>query len=174
MKTNIIITSMLGVISFFLPIAIPSLILMLFICTDTIVKLFALKTIAVKENKRYLDVFQSKTLRKKFILKSLGYLTLIVPIAVLDIYLLTPFLHWVLNYYWQIVMSTQIDFIHAMFTNMLLIIFCLMELSSINENWDLLSGNNIFESVKKTIINIRGGISHVVDFIVETKKIKDD
>lgn len=173
MKT-IITTFILGLVSFFTPVAIPSLILMLFICMDTVVKLFALKTIAIKENKRYLDVFHSKILRKKFILKSFGYLTLVVPIAVLDIYLLTPFLHWVLNYYWQITVSIQIDFIHAMFTNILLTIFCLMELSSINENWDLLSGNNIFESVRKTVINIRKGISNIVDFIVETKKIKDD
>jgi hypothetical protein len=51
----------------------------------------------------------------------------------------------------------------ALFTNMLLCIFAIMELSSINENWFDISGNNIFKSVFSIVRKIRSTVSKVSD-----------
>jgi hypothetical protein len=57
----------------------------------------------------------------------------------------------------------------AIFTNLLLIIFCIIELASINENWFDISGNNILKSVKDTVVVLRNSINNVTDFISRTK-----
>jgi hypothetical protein len=57
----------------------------------------------------------------------------------------------------------------AIFTNLLLIIFCIIELASINENWFDISGNNILKSVKDTVVVLRDSINNVTDFISRTK-----
>ena len=51
----------------------------------------------------------------------------------------------------------------AFFTNGLIYIFAIIELSSINENWFDLTGNNIFRGVFRVVKAIRGGIQKVSD-----------
>jgi hypothetical protein len=79
----------------------------------------------------------------------------------LDFYMLTPFTKGFMQY-------LSIEYIvvtNAIFTNILLIIFCIIELASINENWFDISGNNILKSVKDTVVIIRDAINGVIEFI---------
>lgn len=161
MKTSITLI-LVTILSFFAPISLCVVLLMGVIFLDTIVKLLSLITVAKESNRRYLDVFESEILRKKFVLKSIGYMILAVPVATLDILILSPALDWVVCEYFDFKIP-----IEAVFSNFLLIIFCFMELSSINENWNALSGNNIFKSVVKAVKEMR-------KILTEIAKIKKE
>ena len=126
---------------------------------DTIVKLVSLKKIACTEGKKYKDVFRSKILRRGYIFKGAGYYLLALAVFPLDYFGFTPFLQSTLKVTgYEIIIPTK-----AFFTNILLYIFAIIELSSINENWFDLTGNNIFKSVLSVVKTIRGGIEKVSD-----------
>ena len=55
-------------------------------------------------------------------------------------------------------------------TNCLLIIFSLIELGSINENWVDISGNNVLKSVYVTVAKIKKVIAENVNFLKGIKK----
>lgn len=149
MKTYITLI-LISILSFYAPIALCVVLLMGMIFLDTIVKVMSLYTVAKKDNRPYFDVFKSEILRKKFVLKSIGYMILAVPVATLDILILSPSLEWFLCQYYDFKVPVE-----AIFSNFLLIIFCFMELSSVNENWNVLSGTNIFKSAFKVVKKIR-------------------
>ena len=158
MKTNITLV-ILSIFSVFAPIELCVIILMSIIFLDTAVKLVSLKKIACVENKKYRDVFKSKMLRRGYIFKAAGYYILAGGLFPLDYYALTPFTSGILTAlgYTFTIPTT------ALFTNMLLCIFAIMELSSINENWFDISGNNIFKSVFSIVRKIRSTVSKVSD-----------
>ena len=164
MKTNITL-AILSLFSFFAPIELCVIILMGIILLDTAVKLIAIKKIAYREGKKYRDVFKSKMLRRGYIFKAAGYYILAGGLFPLDYYALTPFTSNVLialGYTFTIPTT-------ALFTNMLLCIFGIMELSSINENWFDISGNNIFKSVFSIVRKIRSVVSKVSETWKEIK-----
>lgn len=161
-KLAAIFTLFLGFIA---PIELSMILLMAAMGVDTLVKLISLKVQSKKEGRKYMDVFTSKMLRKGYILKGSGYLLFALAVFPLDFYMLTPFLKGVMQY-------LSIEYIvvtKAVFTNLLLIIFCIIELASINENWFDISGNNILKSVKDTVVILRDAINGVTDFISRTK-----
>ena len=161
-KLATIFTLFLGFIA---PIELSMILLMVAMGVDTVVKLISLKVQSKKEGRKYMDVFASKMLRKGYILKGSGYLLFALAVFPLDFYMLTPFLKGVMQY-------LSIEYIvvtKAVFTNLLLIIFCIIELASINENWFDISGNNILKSVKDTVVILRDAINGVTDFISRTK-----
>ena len=132
---------------------------------DTIVKVISLKIISKREERLFRDVFKSKMLRKGYIYKGAGYFLFAGAIFPLDYYMLTPFLEGLIKFLsWNLIIPTT-----AVFTNLLLIIFCIIEIASINENWFDISGNNIFKSVYNTVKMIRGGIESTVSFVKNTK-----
>jgi hypothetical protein len=90
MKTKITLL-ILSIFSFFAPIELCSILLMVIIFIDTVVKLISLKKIACAENKKYMQVFKSKILRKGYIFKAAGYYILAMALFPLDYYALTPF-----------------------------------------------------------------------------------
>jgi hypothetical protein len=147
------------------PVELSVICLMGIIFIDTIVKLISLKYIAKKENRKYRDVFQSKMLRRGYIFKSLGYAFLVVPLFPLDYYVLTPFLSSVLK-----ALEYDIVLNAAVFTNGLLIIFSIIELASINENWFDISGNNILSMVWVTVKKIRRAAEGVAETYRNIKK----
>jgi len=158
MKTKITLF-ILSIFSFFAPIELCSILLMVIIFIDTIVKLISLKKIACAENKRYMQVFKSKILRKGYIFKAAGYYILAMALFPLDYYALTPFTNGIIK-------ALEYSFLiptPAIFTNMLLCIFAIIELSSINENWFDITGNNMFKSVFGVVKKVRGGIEQVGD-----------
>lgn len=156
-------------LSFFAPIGITIVILLGFILLDTIVKIASLYAISKREQIRFMDIFLSKTLRVKFVLKSLGYLVLIIPITIMDILVLTPALTIVLEaFFSHIYIPTD-----ALFANILVVIFCGMELYSVNENWDVISNVNLFKRVSEFALKIRRKINTVVEFIQELKRVKE-
>lgn len=158
MKTNITL-AILSIFSIFAPIELCTIILMSIIFLDTIVKLVALKKIACVEGRKYRDVFKSKMLRRGYIFKAAGYYILAGALFPLDYYALTPFASGLINALgYTFTIPTQ-----ALFTNMLLCIFAIMELSSINENWFDISGNNIFKSVFSIVRKIRSTVTKVSD-----------
>lgn len=164
MKTKVTLF-ILSLFSFFSPIELSAILLMSVIFIDTIVKLISLKKIACEENKKYKDVFKSKLLRRGYIFKGAGYYILAGAIFPLDLYGFTPFLQSILKATgYDIVIPTK-----AIFTNALLYIFAIIELSSINENWFDITGNNIFKSVLKVVKTIRGGIEKVSDTYKDIK-----
>ena len=157
-KLATIFTLFLGFIS---PIELSIILLMGAMGVDTIVKLISLKIQSKRDGRRYMDVFASKMLRKGYILKGTGYLLFALAVFPLDFYMLTPFTKGFMQY-------LSIEYIvvtKAIFTNILLIIFCIIELASINENWFDISGNNILKSVKDTVVIIRDAINGVIEFI---------
>ena len=157
-KLATIFTLFLGFIS---PIELSIILLMGAMGVDTIVKLISLKIQSKRDGRRYMDVFASKMLRKGYILKGTGYLLFAIAVFPLDFYMLTPFTKGFMQY-------LSIEYIvvtKAIFTNILLIIFCIIELASINENWFDISGNNILKSVKDTVVIIRDAINGVIEFI---------
>jgi hypothetical protein len=165
MKTKITLL-IVSLFSFFAPIELCAIILMVIIFIDTIVKLISLKKIAITESKKYKDVFRSKILRRGYIFKAAGYYILALALFPLDYYALTPFsngLIKVLGYSFSV--PTQ-----AVYTNILLCIFSIMELSSINENWFDITGNNMLKSVFGVVKKIRGTIEKVSETY---KNIKD-
>jgi hypothetical protein len=58
----------------------------------------------------------------------------------------------------------------ALLTNGLLIIFALIELGSINENWIDISGNNLLKGVYVTVLKIKKVIAENVNFFKGIKK----
>jgi hypothetical protein len=157
-KLATIFTLFLGFIS---PIELSIILLMGAMGVDTIVKLVSLKIQSKRDGRRYMDVFASKMLRKGYILKGSGYLLFALAVFPLDFYMLTPFTKGFMQY-------LSIEYIvvtKAIFTNILLIIFCIIELASINENWFDISGNNILKSVKETVVILRDAINGVIEFI---------
>jgi hypothetical protein len=157
-KLATVFTLFLGFIS---PIELSIILLMGAMGVDTIVKLVSLKIQSKRDGRRYMDVFASKMLRKGYILKGSGYLLFALAVFPLDFYMLTPFTKGFMQY-------LSIEYIvvtKAIFTNILLIIFCIIELASINENWFDISGNNILKSVKDTVVIIRDAINGVIKFI---------
>lgn len=148
--------------SVFAPIQLCVIILMFVIFVDTIVKLISLKKIAQQENKKYKDVFKSKILRKRYVLKAAGYYVIAIAVFPLDYYALTPFSNGLIHALgYTFTLPTT-----AVYTNTLLCLFCLMELSSINENWFDISGNNMLKSA----YTIVGKIKESIEKVSETYK----
>ena len=141
------------------------IILMGIIFLDTIVKLISLKKIASVDGRKYRDVFESKMLRRGYIFKAAGYYILAFAIFPLDFYGLTPFTVSVIKGlgYTFVIPTT------ALFTNILLCIFALIEFSSINENWFDISGNNILKSVFGVVKKIRSTVTQVSDTYKDIK-----
>jgi hypothetical protein len=164
MKTNIIFF-FCAMISFFAPIQMLVLILMFVILIDTVVKLISLKKIAQETKRKYKDIFKSKILRHGYLYKTAGYLIIVAVIFPIDYYALTPFISAMLKVFnlQALVMSS------ALCTNILLAILCLMEVSSINENWFDISKNNILTSVSNSFNKIRKNIKTVTSAYKETK-----
>ena len=155
----------IGVFSFFTPIELCIILLLFMMIIDTCVKLVSLKRIANKEERPFRDVFKSSMLRKGYIYKGAGYLLFAVALFPIDFYALTPFIDGSIKYFGlDIVLPTK-----AICTNFLLIIFCLIELSSINENYFDITGNNIMKSVWSMTKKIRTIIQGFTGFIKETK-----
>ena len=164
MKTKITL-AILSIFSFFAPIELCAILLMTIIFIDTIVKLISLKKIACDEGKKYREVFKSKILRRGYIFKAAGYYIFAGALFPLDYYALTPFSNEVikaLNYGFTLPTA-------AVFTNFLLCIFAIIELSSINENWFDITGNNMLKSVSDTVKKIRGTIEKVSDTYKDIK-----
>lgn len=164
MKTNIIFFFS-AVFSFFAPIQMLVIILMITILIDTVIKLISLKKIAKETNRPYREVFKSKLLRQGYLYKTAGYLIMTLAIFPIDYYALTPFIHSILKL-WNInaLINTT-----AICTNVLLAILCLMEISSINENWFAISKNNILRSVSNSFNKIRRNIKKITGAYKETK-----
>lgn len=164
MKTNIIFFFS-AVFSFFAPIQMLVIILMITILIDTVIKLISLKKISKETNRPYREVFKSKLLRQGYLYKTAGYLIMALAIFPIDYYALTPFIHSILKL-WNInaLINTT-----AICTNVLLAILCLMEISSINENWFAISKNNILRSVSNSFNKIRKNIKKVTGAYKETK-----
>lgn len=168
MKKIIFLVSM--VFAFFSPIELCTIILMGVIFLDTIVKMFALRVIAKRENRLFKDVFESKMLRKGYIVKSLGYFIFALAVFPLDYYMLTPFTKKLLSFLEYIIeIPTK-----AIFTNLLLCIFTLMEISSINENWFDITGNNILSKAFKIVKKIREVLSSTAELFKSVKNTKDE
>ena len=164
MKTNLTLV-ILSIFSFFAPIELCAIILMGIIFLDTLVKLISLKKIACVEGRKYKDVFKSKMLRRGYIFKTAGYYILSLAIFPLDFYALTPFTSSVIaGLGYSFTIPTP-----ALFTNMLLCIFGLIELSSINENWFDITGNNILKSVFKVVKKVRSTVTQVSDTYKDVK-----
>jgi hypothetical protein len=164
MKTNLILF-FATMFSFFAPIQMLVLILMFVILVDTVVKLISLNKIAQETNRKYKDVFKSKILRHGYLYKTAGYLIMVAVIFPIDYYALTPFISAMLTVFnlQALVMSS------ALCTNILLAILCLMEVSSINENWFDISKNNILTSVSNSFNRIRKTVKTVTSAYKETK-----
>ena len=164
MKTNLILF-FATMFSFFAPIQMLVLILMFVILIDTVVKLISLNKIAQETNRKYKDVFKSKILRHGYLYKTAGYLIMVAVIFPIDYYALTPFISAMLTVFnlQALVMSS------ALCTNILLAILCLMEVSSINENWFDISKNNILTSVSNSFNKIRKTVKTVTSAYKETK-----
>lgn len=158
MKTKITLLT-LSLFSVFAPIALCAILLMFIIFIDTIVKLVSIKKIACVENRKYRDVFKSKILRRGYIFKAAGYYLLAIAVFPLDYYMLTPFIIGLIKAlgFTFVIPST------AILTNGILCIFSIIELSSINENWFDITGNNILNTVFKTVKKLRSGIEAVSD-----------
>lgn len=164
MKTNLIFF-FAAMFSFFAPIQMLVLILMFVILVDTVVKLISLKKIAEETKRKYKDVFKSKILRHGYLYKTAGYLVMAGVIFPIDYYALTPFISAMLK-----VFNLQVLIISpAICTNILLAILCLMEVSSINENWFDISKNNILKSVSNSFNRIKKTIKTVTSAYKDTK-----
>jgi len=164
MRTNITL-AVLTITSFFAPIQIMVMVLMFIIFVDTIVKLVSLKKIAKDSNRKYREVFKSRILRQGYIYKSLGYYIAAGVVFPLDYYALTPFLNGLLEF-------TGFSFVipvPAILTNVLLGIFSLIELASINENWFDITGNNVLNKTFATVKKLRRGLKEVSDTYKDIK-----
>lgn len=135
------------------PVELSAICLFLTIGVDTVVKLISLWYISKREKRPYKDVFKSKMLRRGYMFKLAGYAFVALPLLPLDYYLLTPFVSGLLK-------SAGYDIIlnKAVFTNGILIIFSLIEISSINENWFDITGNNMLKAVFTIVKKIRGAV----------------
>lgn len=152
MKTKLI-TFLIALSAMWAPVELSAICLFLTIGVDTIVKLISLWYISKREKRPYKDVFKSKMLRRGYMFKLAGYAFVAIPLLPLDFYLLTPFVSSILK-------STGYDIIlnKALFTNGILIIFTLIEISSINENWFDITGNNMLKAVFTIVKKIRGAV----------------
>lgn len=148
-----LITFLIALTAMWAPVELSAICLFLTIGVDTIVKLISLWYISKREKRPYKDVFKSKMLRRGYIFKLAGYTFVALPLLPLDFYLLTPFVSSILK-------STGYDIIlnKALFTNGILIIFTLIEISSINENWFDITGNNMLKAVFTIVKKIRGAV----------------
>lgn len=143
----------------FAPIESCAILLMFVIFVDTMVKLISLKKIAISESRKYKDVFKSKILRRGYVFKAAGYYVIAGALFPLDYFALTPFSNGVieaLGYNFSLPTG-------AIYTNVLLCLFSIIELASINENWFDITGNNILKSVYSLVSKIRGTIEKVSD-----------
>ena len=165
MKTKLTLF-FVSIFSIFAPIELCSIILMFIIFIDTVLKLISLRKIAHKSERKYNEVFKSRILRKGYIFKAAGYYILAGALFPLDYYALTPFSKNVIDGVGYVIDIPNT----AIYTNILLCIFSLMELSSINENWFDMTGNNMLRSVRQTVKKLRLGIENVSDTY---KNIKD-
>jgi hypothetical protein len=164
MRTNITL-AVLTISSFFAPIQIMVIVLMFIIFVDTIVKLVSLRKIAKESNRKYREVFKSRILRQGYIYKSLGYYIAAGVVFPLDYYALTPFLNGLLEFTgFSFVISVP-----AILTNILLGIFSLIELASINENWFDITGNNILSKTFDTVKKLRKGLKDASDTYKDIK-----
>lgn len=164
MKTNLTL-GILAISSFFAPIEIMVLILMFIIFVDTIVKLISLRTIAKQTKRKYRDVFKSRILRQGYVYKALGYYITAGVVFPLDYYALTPFANSLLDFLgFSFVISVP-----AILTNILLGIFSIIELASINENWFDITGNNVLRKTCDTVKKLRKGLKDVSDTYKDIK-----
>jgi len=164
MKTKITL-GILAISSFFAPIEIMAIVLMFIIFVDTVVKLISLRKIAKESKRKYRDVFKSRILRQGYIYKSLGYYITAGVVFPLDYYALTPFINGLLKF-------LNFDFViivPAIFTNILLGIFSIIELASINENWFDITGNNVLRKTCDTVKKLRKGLKDVSDTYKDIK-----
>ena len=164
MKTKITL-GILAISSFFAPIEIMAIVLMFIIFVDTVVKLISLRKIAKETKRKYRDVFKSRILRQGYIYKSLGYYITAGVVFPLDYYALTPFINGLLKF-------LNFDFViavPAIFTNILLGLFSIIELASINENWFDITGNNVLRKTCDTVKKLRKGLKDVSDTYKDIK-----
>ena len=154
MKSKLI-TFLIALTAMWTPVELSAICLFLAIGVDTIVKLISLWYIAKRETRPYRDVFLSKMLRRGYMFKLAGYAFVAIPLLPLDFYLLTPFVSGVLNS-----LGYEIILNKAIFTNGILIIFSLIEISSINENWFDITGNNMLKAVWTIVKKIRGAVEN--------------
>lgn len=164
MKTKITLVA-LSISSFFAPIELMALVLMLIIFVDTVVKLISLKKIAKETNRKYREVFKSRILRQGYVYKALGYYITAGVVFPLDYYALTPFINGLLKF-------LNFDFVigvPAILTNILLGIFSIIELASINENWFDITGNNVLKKTCDTVKKLRKGLKEASDTYKDIK-----
>lgn len=155
----------LGISSFFAPVELMAIILMFIIFIDTVVKLISLKKIAKESNRKYREVFKSKILRQGYVYKALGYYIAAGAIFPLDYYALTPFANGILSFLnFSFMITTP-----AIFTNILLGIFAIIELASINENWFDITGNNVLKKTCDTVKKLRKGLKEASDTYKDIK-----
>lgn len=154
MKSKLI-TFLIALSAMWAPVELSAICLFLAIGVDTIVKLISLWYISKREKRAYREVFLSKMLRRGYMFKLAGYAFVALPLLPLDFYLLTPFVSSVLN-------SAGYDIVlnKAVFTNGILIIFSLIEISSINENWFDITGNNMLKAVFTVVKKIRSAVEN--------------
>ena len=157
MKSKLI-TFLIALSAMWAPVELSAICLFLAIGVDTIVKLISLWYISKREKRAYREVFLSKMLRRGYMFKLAGYAFVALPLLPLDFYLLTPFVSNVLK-------SLGYDIIlnKAIFTNGIIIIFSLIEISSINENWFDITGNNMLKAVFTVVKKIRGAVEKAAD-----------
>lgn len=155
----------LGISSFFAPVELMAIILMFIIFIDTVVKLISLKKIAKESNRKYREVFKSKILRQGYVYKALGYYIAAGAIFPLDYYALTPFANGMLSFLnFSFIITTP-----AIFTNILLGIFSIIELASINENWFDITGNNVLKKSCETVRKLKKSLKDFSNFHKEIK-----
>lgn len=152
MKSKLI-TFLIALTAMWAPVELSAICLFLTIGVDTIVKLISLWYISKRENRPYNEVFKSKMLRRGYMFKLAGYAFVAIPLLPLDFYLLTPFVSSLLN-----TLGYDIILNKAVFTNGILIIFSLIEISSINENWFDITGNNMLKAVFTVVKKIRASV----------------
>lgn len=158
MKENITLL-VIGIGAIFAPVESCAVLLMFVIFIDTIVKLISLKKIACVEKRKYREVFKSKLLRRGYIFKAAGYYIFAGALFPLDYFALTPFSNGAIKALgYNLTLPTP-----AVYTNLLLCIFALIELASINENWFDITGNNMLKSVFDIVKKIRGTIEKISD-----------
>jgi hypothetical protein len=167
---NLAFYLIITITTFLAPIELVCFILMFIMGVDTIVKILSLRTISRKEKRPFRDLYKSRIARKGYFLKVVGYMIMVLPLLPLDVYFLTPF---------AIKSSATLGYdlgkilTPALFTNGLLVIFCLIELSSINENWFDFSGNNILSGVSKTLKKTKSVVLNASKFYKEVKNDKE-
>ena len=147
------------------PVELSAICLFFAIGIDTVVKLISLWYISKREGRPYRDIFLSKMLRRGYMFKLAGYAFVALPLLPLDYYLLTPFVKNLMS-----VTGYDIILNKAIFTNGILIIFSLIEISSINENWFDITGNNMLKAVFTIVKKIRSAVEGAAETYRNIKK----